>query len=213
MAAMVHKTLSYEAQAGDLWWRSDALLVADNDEPGFAEETSAFARDLDGYRAKQLTIEGDGANARTALADAFKTGTGLIGYFGHGSVTLWGKEKVFDVAEAAKLANQERLPIVFTVTCLSGYFEHPATASLGETLLRNAKGGAAAALVPSSAAVLTDQRLLAQGLARALSQPGARSLGDIVHDAQLSLPQQGGGVREILLTFNLLGDPSLTVRR
>ena len=107
MAAMVQKTLSYEAQAGDLGWRSDALLVADNDEPGFAEETSAFADELDGYRSQA----GDDRRRRrecpnALLADAFKAGTGLIGYFGHGSVTLWGKEKVFDVAEAAKLAQQ-----------------------------------------------------------------------------------------------------------
>ena len=213
LAAMVQKTLSYEAQAGDLEWRSDALLVADNDEPGFAEETGAFAGELKGYQAHQVTIDGDGSNARSALGDAFRVGSGLIGYFGHGSVTLWGKEKVLDVAEAAKLTNKDRLPIVFTVTCLSGYFEHPATASLGETLVRNANGGAVAALVPSSAAVLSDQSLLAQGLAKALSQPTPRPLGDIVHEAQLSLPQEAGGVREILLTFNLLGDPSLPVRR
>jgi hypothetical protein len=213
MSAMVQKTLSYEEQSEDLGWRSEALLVADNDEPGFAEETGAFAGELGGYQAKQVTIDGDGANVRTGLADAFKAGAGLIGYFGHGSVTLWGKEKVFDVAEATRLGNKDRLPIVFTVTCLSGYFEHPATVSLGEALLRNPNGGAVAALVPSSAAVLTDQRLLAQGLAKALSQQGTRALGDVVHEAQLSLPQQGGGVREILLTFNLLGDPSLPVRR
>ena len=41
---MVQKTLSYEAQAGDLGWRSDALLVADNDEPGFAEESPVCGR-------------------------------------------------------------------------------------------------------------------------------------------------------------------------
>lgn len=221
MTAMVQKTLRYEAQTGDLAWRANALLVADNDEGAFADEAQAFADGLAGYGAQVETVQGDGANAKAALQEAFGAGTGLVGYFGHGSVTLWAQEKVFDVGEAGKLANQDRLPIVFTVTCLSGYFEHPATPSLGETLLRNANGGAVAALVPSSAAVLPDQRLLAQGLAAALSQPGTRTLGEIVHEAQLSLPQPSGGgrgggrngVREILLTFNLLGDPTLQVRR
>lgn len=213
MSAMVQKTLDYEAQGGDLGWRSAAVLVADNDEAGFAEETQAFASQLGDYQSKQLTIDGDGSNAKSALLEALANGAGLVGYFGHGSVTLWAKEKVFDVAEAAKLSNRDHLPIVFTVTCLSGFFEHPSTVSLGETLLRNANGGAVAALVPSSAAVLTDQRLLAQGLATALAQPTPRALGDIVHDAQLSLPRQAGGVREILLTFNLLGDPSLQIKR
>ncbi|MGE5603641.1 MAG: C25 family cysteine peptidase [Nitrososphaerales archaeon] len=213
MAAMVQKSLSYEAQTGDLGWRSGALLVADNDEPGFAEETQSFASQLIGYRSAQVTVEGDGGNARTALQAAFHDGTGLIGYFGHGGVALWAKEKIFEVTDATRLTNKDRLPIVFTVTCLSGFFEHPSIVSLGETLLRNANGGAVAALVPSSAGLLPDQELLAQGLAKALSQPTPRALGDIVHDAQLSLPQQAGGVREILLTFNLLGDPSLTIKR
>lgn len=213
LAVMVQKTLNYEAQQGDLGWRAQALLVADNDEPNFAEEANAFAGQLSGYRTQAVTLEGDGANAKTALQDAYKAGTGLIGYFGHGSVTLWAQEKVFDVTEAAKLSNKDALPIVFTVTCLSGYFEHPSAVSLSETLLRNPNGGAVAALVPSSAAVLTDQRLLAQGLAKALSQSATRTLGDIVHEAQLSLPEQGGGVRDILLTFNLLGDPTLQLKR
>jgi hypothetical protein len=192
------------------------VLVADNDEPGFAEETALFAGELATKQSDLVTIEGDGGNARDALGRAFAEGAGLVGYFGHGSVTLWGKENVFDVEAAGKLRN-ERLPVVFTVTCLSGFFEHPTTVSLGETLLRQADGGAVAALVPSSAAVLPDQRLLAEGLARALNDPEPRPLGDIVREAQLGLPQQEGGgrdgVREILLTFNLLGDPSMIVRR
>jgi hypothetical protein len=212
LGTMVRKTLAYEAETEDLGWRSQALLVADNDEPAFAEESAAFASGIPTKQSELVTIEGDGANARGALQRAFEEGVGLVGYFGHGSVTLWGKEDVFDVEEAAKLRN-ERLPIVFTVTCLSGFFEHPTTVSLGETFLRQADGGAVAALVPSSAAVLPDQRLLAEGLAQALADPAPRALGEIVLDAQRSLPEQEGGVREILLTFNLLGDPSLTVRR
>jgi hypothetical protein len=195
-----------------LGWRSKAVLVADNDEPAFAEETAEFARGLTAKQSELVTIEGDGANARDAIKRAFADGAGLVGYFGHGSVTLWGKENIFDVEEAGKLRN-ERLPVVFTVTCLSGLFEHPSTVSLGEAFLRRENGGSVAALVPSSAAVLPDQRLLAQGLAQALNDAPPRALGDIVLEAQQSLPQQEGGVREILLTFNLLGDPSMTLRR
>jgi hypothetical protein len=212
LAEMVRKTLAYEVESGDLAWRSKAVLVADNDEPAFAEETGLFAGALVTKQSELVTIEGDGANARDALTRAFAEGTGLVGYFGHGSVTLWGKENVFDVEAVTRLRNAQ-LPIVFTVTCLSGFFEHPTTVSLGEALLRQPNGGAVAALVPSSAAVLPDQRLLAEGLAKALTKPERRPLGDIVHEAQLSLPQQEGGVREILLTFNLLGDPSMIVQR
>lgn len=212
LAAMVEKTLAYETQGGDLAWRRDALIVADNDEPGFADETRAFAEKLTPYRTRQVVVDDDGSATRSALRDAFRDGTGLIGYFGHGSITLWAQEKVFSVEEVSGLENGDRLPIVFTVTCLSGFFEHPTTVSLGETLLRRQGGGAVAALVPSSAAVLTDQRLLALGLADALAKEGLAALGDRVLEAQRALPPLQGGVRDILLTFNLLGDPAMRLQ-
>ena len=68
---------------------------------------------------------------------------------------------------------------------------------------------------PSSAAVLPDQRLLAQGLADALAARSGETpetLGDIVLRAQGTLTDASVGVREVLLTFNLLGDPTLKPR-
>lgn len=213
MAGMVAKTLAYEREGGDTAWRGRAFLVADNDEPGFAVEANEFAARLTGYTTEEVEIEGDASTARADLLRAFNDGSGLVGYFGHGSVTLWAKEKLFGVDDVNKLNNRDRLPVVFTVTCLSGFFEHPVTPSLGETLLRAENGGAVAALVPSSAAVLTDQRLLSRELASALSasngKSAPRTLGEAVHQAQAGLPDNLGGVREIMLTFNLLGDPAL----
>jgi len=162
-------------------------------------------------------VAGDGSGTRQELAQAFAQGTGLLGYFGHGSVELWAQEKILAVDDVAKLTNREKLPIVFTVTCLSGLFQHPIKPSLGETLVRAKNGGAVAALVPSSAAVLPDQRVLAQGLAVALGvsagTDGPRTLGDAVLAAQQSITNAAGGVREVLLTFNLLGDPTLPLAR
>ncbi len=212
MAVMVRKTLASEQATGSAAWQRRALLVADNDEQGFADETADFAARLTGYDTQQVTIADDGRAAREQLLSAFDGGTGLIGYFGHGSVVLWAQEKVFATEDVARLTNRDRLPIVFTVTCLSGFFSHPTTPSLGETLLRADNGGAVAALVPSSAAILSDQRLLAQNLADALAGD-AETLGEAVLQAQAGLPETLGGVREILLTFNLLGDPTLPLKR
>jgi hypothetical protein len=217
LATMVAKTLEYESADRTAPWRHDALMVADNDEPGFAEAAKAFSDQLTDYHVREVTIEGGGSGTRQELAQAFAQGTGLLGYFGHGSVELWAQEKILAVDDVAKLANREKLPIIFTVTCLSGLFQHPAKPSLGETLVRAKNGGAVAALVPSSAAILTDQRVLARGLAAALGATvgtdGPKTLGDAVLAAQQSITNASGGVREVLLTFNLLGDPTLPLAR
>lgn len=210
LATMVAKTLAYEQGDRSAEWRRRAFLAADDDDPDFGAEAAAFADGLTGYITRTITLEGDGSQAQIDLRQAFEAGTGFIGYFGHGSVTLWAQEKILSVEDVAKLSNREQLPIIFTVTCLTGLFEHPNTSSLGEALLRAKNGGAVAGLVPSSAALLPDQSVLAQALAASLAaQP---TLGEAVLQAQASLADSTGGLREILLTFNLLGDPALTLR-
>lgn len=217
LATMVAKTLDYERGDQTATWRQDALVVADNDEPGFTQAAQAFTDQLTSYHTRVATVEGDGSVVRQAVSQAFEQGTGLLGYFGHGSVELWAKEKILAVDDVAKLSNREKLPIVFNVTCLSGLFQHPIKVSLGEMLVRAENGGAVAALVPSSAAVLSDQRVLAQGIAVALgaaaAADGPKTLGDGVLAAQQSITDTSAGVREVLLTFNLLGDPTLPLAR
>lgn len=217
MQAMVGKTLAYAAITGAdpaRDWRRRALFVADNEEPGFATAAEAFATTLSDYTSRVITVEGDGAQARAELLRALDEGIGLLGYFGHGSLTLWAKEKIFGVEDVPKLANRDRLPIVFTLTCLSGFFQHPVTPSLGEVLLRAPNGGAVAALVPSSAALLEDQILLSEALAQALTNhadENHKTLGETILAAQSALRADYPPGREILLTFNLLGDPTLEI--
>jgi hypothetical protein len=220
IGAMVAKTLAYEREQVGAPWNESALLLVDNDDPGFEVVADRFANNVgQGYRSEIVVLTGDGSLARRRLLQALDEGVGLLGYFGHGSMTLWAQEKIFDSEDVPSLANRDHLPIVFTVTCLSGLFNHPAAVSLGEELLRADNGGAVAALVPSSAGGLPDQRFLADALARSLAKartPGnadTSSLGQAIQSAQAELPKESAGAREMGLTFNLLGDPSLSIAR
>ncbi len=218
MEEMVAKTLAYEQGDTTAAWRHHALLLADNDEPGFAREAEAFAAALPAYTSTVVGVEGDGSQARADLFRELDEGVGMLGYFGHGSMNLWARERILGIEDVPRLTNRDRLPLVFTVTCLSGFFAHPERASLGEALLRSPNGGAVAALVPSSAAVLGDQRILAEQLARAFTDydrkgmakaNGPSALGEVIQRAQVGLPQLSDSAYEVMLTFNLLGDPSL----
>jgi hypothetical protein len=220
MSAMVAKTLAYEREQVGAPWSDSALLLVDNDDPGFEVVADRFANNVgQGYRSEIVALTGDGSQARHRLLQAMDEGVGLLGYFGHGSMTLWAQEKIFDNEDVPRLSNRDHLPIVFTVTCLSGLFNHPTAVSLGEELLRADNGGAVAALVPSSAGGLPDQRFLADALAKSLAKartPGnadTTSLGQAIQSAQAELPKESAGAREMGLTFNLLGDPSLSIAR
>ncbi len=211
MAAMVAKILAYEKGDAAAPWRRQAFFAADNDESGFAEQAGALTKALAGYDSQVVTVDKDGA-ARASLLKAFGDGTGLISYFGHGSLNLWAQEKIFSVEDVAKLSNKDKLPLVLTLTCLSGFFQHPTTVSLGETLLRAPNGGAAAVIAPSSASTLDQQKVLADGLAEMLSSPDVKTIGDALLGAQSHLVDSAGGTNEILLTYNLLGDPAMRIR-
>ncbi len=121
VATMVAKALDYEKGDPTAPWRHKAFLAADDDDPGFAEQTRAFAAALVDYDAQVATVDKDGA-ARAAVLKAFADGTGLIGYIGHGSLSLWAQEKILSVEDMPKLTNRDKLPVVMTLTCLSGFF-------------------------------------------------------------------------------------------
>ena len=93
------------------------------------------------YAPEFAALTGDGSQARARLLQALTEGVGPLGYFWHGSMTLWAQEKTFGVEEVSGLGNRNRLPIVFTVTCLSGLFNHPATTALEEASPRDRRRG------------------------------------------------------------------------
>ncbi len=133
----------------------------------------------------------------------------LVAYFGHGSVTQWGRDDLFTVDDVTGLGNGDRMPIVVNMTCLTGLFTHPQVDSLAETLLWEAGGGAVAVLAPTSLTLPADQGFLSDALAEAVQGGEAVTLGEISQEArrQIHAEQQGG--MDVLMTFLLFGDPAL----
>ena len=89
-------------------------------------------------------------------------GSALVGYFGHGSVTQWGKDNMFTVKDVETLQNGGKLPVVINMTCLAGLFTHPAVQSLAETLLWKPDGGAVAVLAPDQSDAVLRSELFEQ---------------------------------------------------
>lgn len=210
----VEKTLAYlqAAPAGD--WRRRVLAVADGQDPSFRDEAQAF---LDPFKADfQTTLVSPPANtpdADQAVLKDWNEGTVLVSYFGHGSLTQWGKDHLFTVEDSAALKNGGRLPIVLNMTCLTGLFTHPKVQSLAETLLWMPDGGAVAVLAPTSLTLTTDQSYLSTAFGAAyLKDPSAR-LGDWVLAAWRAVPTDSPGGLDVLRTFLLFGDPALRVAR
>ncbi len=214
VATMVAKTIAYEASAGSDWI-GRALLVAD-DEDAFDVASDRLALQLGdvGYRPQRLymTENDDSEYNRNAIFGALSQGVGIINYVGHGSIDVWGDEKVLSAADAALLSNRDRLPIFTTFTCLNGYFNHPQVDALAETLLWSPVGGVVAAVAPSGRTTTNQQTPLADAFYEALLTGRAGTLGEALAMAKASAADRPS-LRDVIHTFNLLGDPALRFQR
>ena len=207
LKTMVDKTLAYE-QSADSEWLKRALLVAD-DEAAFDQASEDLASNLAdvGFLTQKLYMTED-ENIHDAIVSALNQGVGIINYVGHGSIEVWGDERVFQADDAEILINGERLPIFTTFTCLNGYFNHPDVNALAETLIWAEGGGVVAAVAPSGRSLTSQQLPLADVFYRALLSGEAGTLGEALRLAKLA-GSEDEFLSDVIHTFNLLGDPAL----
>lgn len=207
---LVEKTLSYEQSTADQDWQKKVLVIADGQEPSFKSDAQAFLDRLTApYTGTLYAPEAGVKDAQAKVGAYFEEGYGLVGYFGHGSINMWGKDRIFMGEDVHSLTNRERLPVIINMTCLTGLFIHPKVTSLMETLLWYDKGGAVAVLAPTSLTLPSSQSYLSQALIDTLMHNPGATLGEIYLQAQQKIPENVSGAQEVLLTFLLFGDPAL----
>ncbi|MFZ1537908.1 MAG: C25 family cysteine peptidase, partial [Chromatiaceae bacterium] len=211
-AGMVDKLIAYE-DAGPSPV-PHAILLADGPDAGgnytLHSEASA-ARLLEAGLAdsevQRLYLERmTAAAARTALLADLHSGADLLNYYGHAGVIALD-HNLLTVADAVALTDQGQLPVILGMTCLMNRFEIPQLLTLGEALLRNPAGGAAAVWSSGGYSFDTKASALNDAVLEALLQLRVPRLGDAIQAAlsgtALSLgPTAAAGV------YNLLGDPA-----
>ncbi|MEZ4771143.1 MAG: C25 family cysteine peptidase [Caldilineales bacterium] len=209
---VVAKTLAYESDttAGD--WAGRALFVADNEQEGFQTIADNLAEDAlpASYQIDKVYL-GASENPTAQIVQSMDDGVGLVTYVGHGSMNVWGKDKMFQISDTDALDNT-RLPFLVTMTCLVGYFHHPTATSMGEELLLNPKGGVVAALVPTSESLASDQTELATNVYGHLFSD-AGTVGEAIMLGKRDLNLDRNLMQDLIETFTLLGDPALVLQK
>lgn len=209
----VAKTLAYLQAPPAGAWRQRVLAVADGQEDAFRAQAQSFLDNFASmYQTQLLSPAPNQVEANVPIVAALNEGHALVSYFGHGSVTQWGKDNLFTVKDTETLkANGGVLPVVLNFTCLTGLFTHPKVQSLAETLLWQADAGAVAVLAPTSLTLGSDQSFLSGALVHEfLANPNER-LGDLVLKAWQAVPADSSSARDVLQTFLLFGDPALII--
>ncbi len=170
----MNKILAYEAGDGDDAWRQQVLAVADGSEPSFAQDAQRFLDQVPATFTSALFAPVAGqADVGAQTVDRVQAGDFAVAYFGHGSVTQWGKDQLLTVDNSAALGNGDRLPILLNFTCLTGLFTHPTVESLTESLLWQPAGGIAS-LASTSLTLADNQSALIDAMTASLFAPPAR---------------------------------------
>jgi hypothetical protein len=206
---IVEKTIAFEQSASSDDWHERILAIADGQDVSFKGEAQRFLNTVSGQYQTQLYSPTAGVkDGNATIRDYFEEGFFWVSYFGHGSVNMWGKDRLFTIDDVSQLSG-DKLSVVLNMTCLSGLFTHPKALSLSEAFLWQPNGGAVAVLAPTSLTLPYDQSFLSQPIAVSLANRSPANLGEILLTAQRQVPEENTGANDVMRTFLLFGDPGL----
>ncbi len=208
--AIVAKTIRYATDTEPGPWRNEILWIA-NEWANFQRRTDELAAELAaaGFTASKLyprSSEASSARDVEALTAALDRGQLLVHFMGHGGRFIWrtgppdleNNYDLFDLDDIDALQPNHRLPVVLSLTCHSGPFDHPDADSIAEKFLRVEGKGAIA--VVSAAWRTTASTRFSRIVLEEFTKPGT------IGDAFLRAKQRAFNTR-LRETYNLFGDP------
>jgi len=212
VAGIIGKIVAYE-ESPDLA-PSRALFAADNDDTDFEDLNEQLITALPpGFTPEKayLRVLGNANTATAAIIGAINRGMFLTNYVGHGSLTNWAGEFIFESSDVASLNNGSNLTLVTAFDCINGYFSQsqPSNSfySLGQEFVLAADRGAIGSFAPSGLGYTWENEIMAQKLFSVLFDEGNNILGSLT--TQSKLAAYGAGVSDdAMAIFTLCGDPA-----
>jgi hypothetical protein len=188
----------------------EGLFVADNNDLAFEELNERLIGHLPtGFGARRVYLRSY-ANVSTAtqaiIAD-INAGMLLTNYVGHGDVTHWTGDGLFDSTKISQLTNENKLTFVTALECLNGYFSQPFRYCLGEEFVIALKKGAIASFAPSGLGYTWEHDILGNELFASIFEENHNILGAITTQAKIDAFALGA-TEDLVKTFVLLGDPA-----
>lgn len=233
---MVARTLEYETNPIDGDWMTNAAGIASDEGGGFGNDGESdfqhlrniryqllnynFSYVYEFYQGNQGELDAFGEPNETMINQAMDSGIGLLNYTGHGwlegmatgGYTNWSVDG---------LNNNGKYPFVISVACNNGTF-------VGATCLSEAFLGAGTPAQPKGAIAMAASSILMAWsepmetqdemtniLTKIYSNNEKETLGGLFYNAQIGMLTAYNNsytAREVMQTWVLFGDPSVTYR-
>jgi len=216
---MVAKIVEYEQQPEPGAWKGVATYVADNPDgagnfPALSDATIRMfpTPPLIPQRLYFDPANNTPADFRRTILDTWIAGATLLMYTGHASIHQWAGERVFHLEDVSGLKNENRLPVVLEMTCLTGSFQVPGFPTLDEELLRQPGGGAVAVWGATGLGIASGHHWLAEGFLFNTFRVEEADLGTATLAGKVNLATANAFL-DLIDTFTLFGDPAMRLVR
>ncbi len=195
---IIDKIIQYEQNPLYEDWANNVLLVLGTVE--YLRDDMETARDEyllpAGYNVSEVSaLDGGGTGDIISMLNA---GQLIVDYAGHGWTNGW---EIFNNSDVSRLQNDRKLPVIFSLACRTGEFDHPISDSLAEVFVKH-RYGAIAFFGSSRLARASD---VGFGLSESISESHLGTLGEITMHTKLKLLPNSMNME----LYNLMGDPAL----
>ncbi len=148
-------------------------------------------------------------DARDLIRNSINNGVSLTSFFGHSSTNQWSFDGLFTGFDAANLQNSGKPTIVTQWGCWNTYHVNPNEDSMGHQFLMTGDRGAVAVMGATTLTSAHHERLLADLVYKELAS--GLTLGEAITKAKAELAKSMPDALDVLLGWNLLGSPELTL--
>jgi hypothetical protein len=211
---MVDRTLQYRTKT----YGRTAVFATDRIDTDymhdFRTDSAAIIAELpNGWTVQQANVSDLGvAGARSQLLNAINSGVALTAFVGHSGPSYWTFDGLFTATDAAALTNAGRSTVVTQWGCWNTFYVSPFSDSLSHSFMLNGDRGAAAVL---GASTLTEAKHETEFGKRLFGIGGLVNSGTTIGDAILrtkrSIAQDNPEWLDVILGWQLLGDPLLRI--
>ncbi len=218
LSTVVQKTLVHEKERPAGHWRNKTLLLGgyedsftrlNNSLQTLLIDKGADYSRLDLFPTSPYFRKPD---APPGFFQQMDSAFNLVSFVGHGGGAVWsdGGLLTIQALDEGRLRGDFPIPMVLSLTCLTGFFEDVNARSLGEEMLLLKNSGAAAFYGAAGYISNAATEELAHELLTAAYDRPATTAGELIHRGEaLVRLKTGNAFLPVLAEFNLLGDPAL----
>ncbi|MCX6162324.1 MAG: C25 family cysteine peptidase, partial [Ignavibacteriae bacterium] len=215
---VVNKVIAYESQGLPIWIKKPVFIAGGydkNDQPVFVTQSNNFINSYitpppissDPVRIYLNDTSGLVTyNYSDSIKNSINRGSLIVNFIAHAGNGYW--DYVF--SDPVVLSNQQRLPLVFSMTCFTGKNAEPNNRGYGEKFTVYPDKGSLGFISTTGWSFNNTGNIFNDYLFKAVSLDTLRRIGDILKNASGRMYPDSANFasRNTINCYNLLGDPA-----